>query len=91
MAPSDYTKQQKKELVVKENKISLIEGQLYKMGLDEILRRYVSEHERKAILAEAHECTIGGHYIGKTTAHKILRAGFVWLTLHKYAKEYFRA
>jgi hypothetical protein len=34
---------------------SLIVGKLYKMGLDEILRRCVMEAERPLILAEAYE------------------------------------
>lgn len=61
------------------------------MGPDEILRRYVSKHERQIILIEAHEGAIGGHYAGKSTAQNILRAGLWWLTLHKDAKEYCRA
>lgn len=46
MAPSEYTTQQKKELVVKAADFSLIVGQLYKMVPDEILCRYVPKHER---------------------------------------------
>jgi hypothetical protein len=37
------------------------------MGIDNILRRYVIEHERPRILAEAHEGISGGHYVGKDT------------------------
>jgi hypothetical protein len=51
---------------------SLIVGQLYKMGPDEILRRCVMETERSLILAEAHEGITGGHYAGKATAQKVL-------------------
>jgi hypothetical protein len=57
----------------------------------EILRRCVMESERPLILAEAHECIIGGHYAGKETTQKILRARFWWPTLHKDAKEYYNA
>jgi hypothetical protein len=55
MAPSEYTIPQKKQLVVCVVNFSLIAGQLYKMGQDEILRRCVMETERPLILAEAHE------------------------------------
>jgi hypothetical protein len=55
MAPSDYTMIQKKQLVVRAAYFSLIAGQLYKMGPNEILRRCVMEVERPLILAEAHE------------------------------------
>lgn len=56
------------------------------MGSDEILRRYILEHERSMILVEAHECVVGGHYAGKVTTHKILRISLWWPTLHKDAK-----
>jgi hypothetical protein len=38
---------------------SLIDGQLYKMGPDEILRRCVMEVEHPMILIEAHEGIAG--------------------------------
>jgi hypothetical protein len=67
---------------------SLIAGQLYKMGPDEILRRCVMEAELPMILEEAHEGIAGGHYAGKATTQKVLRAGLWWPTLHIDAKEY---
>jgi hypothetical protein len=50
----------------------LIAGHLYKLGEDSILRRCVMEHERPIILAEAHEGIAAGHYVGKSTAQKVL-------------------
>ena len=87
-APAEFSKQQKKQLVVKAADFTLIVGQLYKLGPDEILRRYVLEHERQQILAEAHAGIVGGHYAGKPTAQKILTAGLWSPTLHKDAKEF---
>jgi hypothetical protein len=66
---------------------SLIEGQLYKMGPDEILRRCVMEAERPLILSEAHEGIAGGHYVGKATAQKVLQVGLWWPTLQRDAKD----
>jgi hypothetical protein len=43
------------------------------------------------ILPEAHEGIAGGHYIGKVIVQKVIRAGLWWPTLHKYAKDYYRA
>ena len=74
-APSEMTTQQKKQLVVQAADFTLIAGQLYKMGPDEILCRCVLEHEKPLILAEAHSGEAGGHYAGKSTAQKILTAG----------------
>jgi hypothetical protein len=61
------------------------------MGPDEILRRCVMEAERPLILNEAHEGIAGGHYAGKATTQKVLRAGLWWPTLHRDAKDYYRA
>jgi hypothetical protein len=91
MAPHEYTVIQKKQLVVHAADFSLIVVQLYKMGPDEILRRCVMEAERPLILVEAHEGITGGHYAGKATVQKVIRAGLWWPTLHKDAKEYHRA
>jgi hypothetical protein len=45
IAPREYTIIQKKQLVVCATDFSLIAGQLYKMGHDEILRRFFMEAE----------------------------------------------
>ena len=82
------TTQQKKQLVVRAAEFTLIAGQLYKMGPDEIMRRCVLEHDKPLILAEAHAGAAGGHYVGKATAHKILTARLWWPTIHKDAREY---
>ena len=63
--PSEMMTQQKKQLVVRASDFTLIAGQLYKMGPDEILRRCVLEHENPLILVEAHSGAAGGHYAGK--------------------------
>jgi hypothetical protein len=91
MEPREYTFIQKKQLVVRAIVFSLIAGQLYKMGPDEILRRCVMEEERPLILVKAHEGIVGGNYAGKETTQKVLRTGLWWPTLHRDAKEYYRA
>jgi transposase InsO family protein len=91
MAPREYIIIQKKQLVVRASKFQLIVGKLYKMEPDEILRRCVMEAERPLIIVEAHEGIVGGHYAGKGTTQKVLRAGLWWPTLHKDDKEYCRA
>jgi hypothetical protein len=88
MAPREYIVIQKKQLVVRAVDFQLIVGQLYKMGPDRILRRCVMEDEIPLILEEAHEGIIEGHYAGKETTQKVLRAGLWWPTLHKDAKDY---
>jgi hypothetical protein len=68
MAPREYSIIQKKQLVVCAAEFQLIVGQIYKVGLDEILRRCVMESERPLILAKSHEGIAGGHYARKAIA-----------------------
>jgi hypothetical protein len=60
------------------------------MGVDNILRRYVLEHERPRILVESHQGIARGHYTGKSTAQKLLHVGLWWPTIHRDLKEYFQ-
>ena len=64
----------------------LIAGHLYKLGVDNILRRCVMEHERPIILAEAHEGIAGENYAGKDIVKKVLHTGLWWPTVHKDSK-----
>jgi len=66
-APEGYASQKKEELVVRTIEFSVIVGNFYKMGSDEILQLYVPEFERSSILAEAHGGAVGVHYAGKET------------------------
>ena len=91
MAPTNYSVQQKKELITGAADFTIIAGHLYKLGADEVLRRYVLEHERQAILIEAHEGIAGGHYAGKEMTQKILLAGLWWPTVHSDSQDYCRA
>jgi hypothetical protein len=86
--PQEYNTTQKKNFVVWAANYQLITGNLYKMGIDSILHRYVLEQERPRVLAEAHEEITGGHYAGKVTAQKVLCAGLWWSMIHKESKEY---
>ena len=90
VAPDEFTKQQKKQLVVKAADFTLITGHLYKLGPDEVLRRCVMPHEKEANIREAHSGTARGHFAGKPTVQKILTVGLWWPTLHKDTKEFCR-
>ena len=61
----------KQILAMKVAPYSLINGFLCKMGLDDILRRCVLEHEKDNIMYEAHYGMVGGHFQADTTAMKI--------------------
>jgi hypothetical protein len=59
--PEGYSTTQKRNLVVRATDYQLIVGQLYKLGLDNILRHCVLDHERPDILWECHSGVVGGH------------------------------
>ena len=66
---------------------NLVNGFLYKMGLDDILRWCVLEHERENIIYEADYAPTGGHFQADTTAKKIQQSGLWWPTLYKDCKK----
>ena len=84
----DLTTSQKNQLVVRAVDFQLITRQLYKMGLDEILRRHVLPHEQERILFEAPDGIIGGHDGGLATARKVLWAGLWWPTMYNDVMDY---
>ena len=88
-APEDYSTWQKKQLIVKTSDYTLIVGQLYKLGSDEILRRCIFDHERQWVMAEAHASVLGGHYVGKEIVHKILQDVLWWPTIHMDTRKYY--
>jgi hypothetical protein len=66
--PEGYSATQKRHLVVRATDYQLIAGHLYKLGLDNILRHCVLDHERSYILWECHSGVAGGHIGGKETS-----------------------
>ena len=70
-----FNTKQNKKLVVKATNFQLILGQLYKIWPHEILYCCDLEHERLMVLNEEHASVAQGHYVWKTTLHKILQAG----------------
>jgi hypothetical protein len=68
MTTSEIIVAQKKQVVVKATDYQLISGNLYKMGVDGILRHCVLEHKRPIILEEVHDVIVGGHYAGREIA-----------------------
>lgn len=69
---------------------TLINGFLYRLGVDDILWRCVLDHEQVGIMEEAHAGSAGGHFQADTTTKKVLQAGLWWLTMHKDIREFVR-
>ena len=77
----------KKILTIKVSPYTLINRILYKLGLDDILRRSALEHERQDVIQEAHSRAAGCHFSVETTIKKILQAGLWWPSINKDCKD----
>lgn len=88
--PDNMTDNQKRNLKFKSLKYVIINGDLYWRNKDGILLLCLDEHQAKGILHEMHGGVCGGHFSAKTTAHKILRAGFYWPHVFNDACAYVR-
>ena len=64
----------KKILAIKATPFTLINGSLYKLGLDDVLHRCFLEHEIHDITEEAHSGAASGHFQDDTTIKKILQS-----------------
>ena len=82
-----YSATQRRHLVVRSVDYQLIAGQLYKLGIDSILRCCVMDHKRLSILWECYSGVAIGHVGGKATALKIWQAALWWPTILKESKE----
>ena len=78
----------KQILAMKTAPYNLINGFLYKMGLDDILKICVLEHERNNIVYEERYVLARGNFQANTTAKKIQQSGLWWLTLYKDCKKF---
>ena len=56
--------------------------------MEGVLLKFVDQTNSRRILKDMHEGVCGGHYMDKTTTHKILRAGFWWQIFFKDAHEF---
>ena len=85
-APDHYSEKKKKILTIKVAPFTLINGNLYKLGLEDILRQCALEHERHDIIQEVHSGAVGGHFLVDITIKKILQFGLWWPSINKYCK-----
>ena len=86
--PQHYTLIQKQHLVFHTTNYQLISRKLYKLRLDEILRRCFLDHEHEAVLWECHSGIAEGHVGVKPTARKVLQARLWWPTVHANSKSF---
>ena len=80
-APSGLSKTKARFLKLKAVNFYILDEVLYWKNYIGILLKCLLEDYADKIMHEFHEGECGGHLYWKTTANKILRAGFYWPTL----------
>eukprot|EP00253_Pinus_taeda_P006927 PITA_06927 len=79
--PPGMTRNKARTLKLKAAKFCILNFALYWKDLGGILLNFLVEKEAKKVMEDCHEGDCGGHLYWKSTANKILRAGYYWPTL----------
>ena len=59
---------------------TVINRQLYKRSITQMLQKCIDEEDGKALLLDIHEGTCGHHASSRVLVSKAFRAGFYWTT-----------
>ena len=86
--PANLDRNERHKIRVNSTNFAIIANKLYRRGIDGILRRCVDYTEVPDILEACHDNACGGHFSGRLTGQKILRAGYYWPTLFADAEAY---
>eukprot|EP00253_Pinus_taeda_P031074 PITA_31074 len=89
--PSHLSHREKRKIIQQSARYSWISGCLFHTGIHQEIRRCVGEDEIYDILKACHDDPCGGHFANKRTTHKVLRMGYYWPSLFKYAGKYVKA
>jgi len=88
--PSHLFPRDKRKIIQVSARYSWITNELYKTGLDLMIRRCVRENEMSEIIKACHAEPCGGHFVDERIAYKILSLRYYWPSIFKDAKEYVR-
>ncbi|XP_015969079.1 uncharacterized protein LOC107492551 [Arachis duranensis] len=69
-------------------KYAVIQGQLFRKGLNQPLLKCLHPDQTDYVLREVHEGCCGHHIGGKALARKLLRAGYYWPSMMADSKEF---
>eukprot|EP00253_Pinus_taeda_P021772 PITA_21772 len=79
--PLSMTRNKSRTLKLKASKFCILNSALYCKDPSGVLLNCLVEEEAKQVMEDFHKGDCGGHLFWKTTANKILRAGYYWPTL----------
>ncbi|XP_052292047.1 uncharacterized protein LOC127900835 [Citrus sinensis] len=69
------------------SRYTMIDGVLYRRGYTLPFLRCLDEDDADYVLRKIHEGICGNHSSGRSLAHKALRQGYFWPTMHQDAQE----
>ncbi|KAH9727588.1 Ribonuclease H [Citrus sinensis] len=76
-----------RKLRAQASRYTMIDGVLYRRGYTLPFLRCLDEDDADYVLREVHEGICGNHSGGRSLAHKVLRQGYFWPTMHQDAQE----
>ena len=90
-APPGLSRIKKRFLKMKASKFCILDNAFFWKNHEGILLNCLIKEEANKVLKEFHAGDCSGHLYWKSTADKILRAGFYWLTLFADVKRFVTA
>ena len=88
--PEHWNPKQSRALFLKSSLYQIIDGFLFRKNYDGVFLRCLEHEDANKVVVELHDGPAGGHFSGYTIAQKILRDGYYWPTLFKYAHAHVR-
>ncbi|XP_075638892.1 uncharacterized protein LOC142610799 [Castanea sativa] len=84
-------KEAARKLKVQVSRFVLIRDILYKRGFSRPYLRCLEPEEAEHVMREVHEGICGNHSRSRSLVHKLIQAGYYWLTMQKDAQTYVKA
>ena len=89
-APETLDPKKCRALRLKSAPYQLIDNVLFRKNYDGVFLRCLEKDQTDDFLFQFHAGPVGGHFLGDTTTHKIIRAGYYWPTLLRDAHSFVR-
>jgi hypothetical protein len=86
--PDHFTRERKEVFQRKVVSYSLIKGILFKLGVDEQLRRCLEGSDRKKVIESLHSGNSGVHFVSVNTVNRIRTAGYWWPYMNRDVKNF---
>ena len=90
LLPEHWNSKERRALHLKSASYQIVEEILFRKNYDGVLLRCLEKEDVRKVMIELHDEPAKGHFFGDTIAHKILRDGYYWPTLFKYAHAHVR-